>query len=153
MKMLKFTIALFMTFSLGAHAAVKTQELTFSTPHMNLSEQKKQSVSLGELKRVLKQLSLSEGAESKVKTVLIEGVITSPPTRGMAQTNQGTRLKIKSNALNMEKMVTLKPDTYNRVEVDLAKAITSENDISDFIVESESSGMIGDLRLSFVIDY
>lgn len=140
-------------FSLSLSAAMKPHELTFSTPHMNLIEKKTQVVSLDELKGLLKQLAVTGKNTPVVRTVLVEGVLTSPPARGMAQTNQGTRLKIKSEALNMEKSITLRPDIYNRIPVDLNRAITSESDISNLILESESRGMIGDLRLSFVINY
>lgn len=153
MKFLKLALLALSLSSLSVSAAMRLHELTFSTPHMDLTKEKTQVVSLDELKSLLKQLSSTGSSTPVVRMMLVEGVLTSPPTRGMAQVNQGTRLKIKSEALNMEKSITLRPDIYNRIPVDLARAITSENDISDLILESESRGMIGDLRLSFVIDY
>ncbi len=153
MKLFKLLLLSSIFCSLALSAAVREQELTFSTKNMNLSDKKTQVVSLSELKSLLKQLSSDGAPVPQVKVMMVEGVLTSPPARGMAQTNQGTRLKIKSQALNMEKLITLRPDTFNRVEVDLGRAITSDNEISDLVVETESLGMVGDLRLSFLIDY
>lgn len=144
---------LFLISSLNAYAALQLDKLTISTPNIKLAEQKRQTVSLSELKNVLEQLSNTGTQRAIVRSLVVEGTINNPPARGMAPVNQTTRVTLKSNELDLNKAVVLKPDVYNKIEVPLSKNISKDIDISELLLETESLGLVGDLKVSFIIEY
>lgn len=150
-KMSLMTAALLLTFC--AQAAMKLERLTISTANIQFSEQKTQVVSLEELRGILKQLTATGGTAPQVKALLIEGTISNPPARGMAPVNQSARLNVKSSDLGIDRSVVFKPDTYNRIELPLSESFSLEQSLSDLQLKTESLGRIGELKVSFVIDY
>lgn len=146
------SILLFIS-SLTVSAALPLDRLTISTSNIKLADQKRQTVSLAELKNVLENLSNSGTQKAVVRSLLVEGTINNPPSRGMAPVNQNTRVMLKSNELNLDKAVVLKPDVYNRIEVPLSKNINKDIDLTELLLETESMGLVGDLKVSFIIEY
>lgn len=151
MKTILIMAALLLTFS--AQAAMKLERLTISTANIQFSEQKTQVVSLEELRGILTKLTTSGGTAPQVRALLIEGTISNPPARGMAPVNQSARLNVKSSDLGLDRSVVFKPDTYNRIELPLSQSISLEQNLSDLQLETESLGRIGELQVSFIIDY